>query len=209
MERDALDNGYKMIKKSHIEQTQEIKELNETLDEVNKCYKELSTTHEEFYERNRILQLHSIELDEAKKKLEAQLEEINSIYKNDESPNDIKSCEMTCVPKSEHEKLMIELEKLKRKKNEFPNALKEAKYCAQCKNKATCERDANIFIKLKDENEKLRLEVKSVQSGYGALLTNQAKYHEMLSYQAIHFEKEVLGYPPFKDTCKPPPSIKI
>ena len=33
-ERDALDDGYKMIKKSHIEQPQEIKELNETLDEV-------------------------------------------------------------------------------------------------------------------------------------------------------------------------------
>ena len=55
MIKETQDKGYNMIKKSHIEQTQEIKELNETLDEVNKCYRESATTHEELCERNRIL----------------------------------------------------------------------------------------------------------------------------------------------------------
>ena len=84
----------------------------------------MATTHEELCERNRILQLHSVELDEARKELEATLHEINSIHKSDESPNNIESCEKTCVPKSEHEKLVIELEKLKNKKSESPNAIK-------------------------------------------------------------------------------------
>ncbi|WVZ85243.1 hypothetical protein U9M48_032190 [Paspalum notatum var. saurae] len=147
--------------------------------------------------------------DETRKGLEAALQEINSIHKVDESPNDIKSCDKTCVPKSEHEKLVIELEKLKDKMSKSPNVLKEVKTCAQCKNKATSEKDVNILIKLKDENDKLKQEVKSMHSGYGNLLKGNEKLNEILSFQAVHFERNGLGYPPFKDTCKPPPSIKI
>ncbi|WVZ80284.1 LOW QUALITY PROTEIN: hypothetical protein U9M48_027775 [Paspalum notatum var. saurae] len=186
MIKETQDKGYNIIKKSHIEQAQEIKELNETLDEVN-----------------------NIELDEARKELEATLQEINSIHKNDESPNDIKPCEKTCVPKSDNEKLVIEFEKLKSRKSESPNALNEAKSCAKCKNKTTSEKDASIIIKLKDENDKFKQEVKSVQSDFGTLLTGNTKYHEMLSHKAVNFEKNGLGYPSSKDTCKPPPSIKI
>ncbi|WVZ63247.1 hypothetical protein U9M48_012892 [Paspalum notatum var. saurae] len=169
----------------------------------------MATTHEDLCERNRILQLHSIEHDEARKELEATLQEINSIHKIDESPNDIKSCEKTCEPNSEHEKLVMEHEKLKNKMIKSPNVLDEAKSCIQCKNKTTSEKDASILIKLKYENDKLKQEVKSVQSGYGSLLKGSTKYHEMLSFQAVNFERNGLGYPPFKDTCKPPPSIKI
>jgi len=73
MIKETQDKGYNLIKKSHIEQAQEIKELNGTLDEVNKCYRELAINHEELCERNHILQLHSIELDETRKELEAAL----------------------------------------------------------------------------------------------------------------------------------------
>ncbi|KAJ1257413.1 hypothetical protein BS78_K040700 [Paspalum vaginatum] len=77
MEHDALDEGYNMIKKFHIEQTQEIKELNETIEEVNKYYKELTMTHEELSTRHQLLQLHCVEIDEARKELELNLQAIN------------------------------------------------------------------------------------------------------------------------------------
>ena len=47
MIKDTQDKSYNVIKKSHVEQTQEIKELNETPDEVNKCYREFANTHED------------------------------------------------------------------------------------------------------------------------------------------------------------------
>jgi len=202
-----MDKGYNMIKKSHIEQAQEIKELNETLDEVNKCYRELAITHEDLCER-RILQLHSIELDEARKGLEAKLHELNSIHKIDESPNDIKDCEKTCVPKSKHEELVIEFEKLKIKMSQSPNVLNDVKPCTQCKNKSSSEKDASILIKLKDDIERLELEKKSLQSGYASLLQGSTKINEILSTK-VQFEKHGLGYPPIKDTCKAPPSIVL
>ena len=209
MIKETQDKGYNIIKKSHIERAQEIKELNETLDEVNKCYRELATTHEDLCERNRILQLHSIELDEARKRLEAKLQEINSLRKIDESPNDINSCEKTCVPKSEYEKLVIELEKLKIELRKSPNVLKGDKPCEKCKNKSSSDKEANVLIKLKDENEDIKLKVKSMKSGYGTLLKGNEKYNEMLTFHAINYERNGLGYPPFKDTCKPAPSIKL
>jgi hypothetical protein len=71
------------------------------------------------------------------------------------------------------------------------------------------KKDAKILIKLKDENDKLKKEVKSVSHGYSTLLKGEYKYGEMLAFKAVNYEKTGLGYPPFKETCKPAPSIKI
>ena len=134
------------------------------------------------------------------------MQEINSIHKVDKSPNDINSCEKTCVPKSDHEKLKIELKQLKGKMSESPNALKDY---AKCKNKTPLKQDSSTLIRLKDENDKLKQEVKNLSSSYNTLVKGEMKFGEMLSSAAVQFDKNGLGFLPIKDKCKPAPSIKL
>jgi chromosome segregation ATPase len=124
-EFDILDQAYKLLKKSHYEQVCEIKELNEAIEEVNLNYNELIVNHDDLNTRHHLLQLSSLECEEEKKKLELNLNALNSISKVDESPNDINTCDKTCVPKSEYEKIKIELKQVKSKLSESPNALKD------------------------------------------------------------------------------------
>ena len=88
--------------------------------------------------------------------------------------------------------------KLEKKVHELTKS-SSTRVCDKCKTKSN---DGNIIIKFKDENDKLRQEVKSLVSGYKRLVKGDDTFTQMLVGHSSQFEKHGIGYPPMKDSCK-------
>jgi len=115
--------------------------------------------------------------------------------------------ELVCL-REEKQRLIHENQQVKKN---LGDALKASKLCAKCKNNngSNPSEEGNIIIKLKDKNDKLKSEMKSLSTGYKTLVKGNNKFSEMLANHSKQFEKNGIRFPPMKAKCKPPPAPKV